>query len=191
LNSHQQKENLRQRLLKQRESISQAEFDSNSVEIVQTLKKQPEFLQAGSIHCYISMNERREVNTHQLIKELLADGKQVVAPVTNFQENTLSHVRLKSYEHLEANKWGVLEPGVGDLISPEQLDLVIVPMVAADEQCNRIGYGEGFYDRFLSKVDCPKIGLIFEDNVVKRLPTEEFDIPLDKIVTEQRLIRCQ
>jgi 5-formyltetrahydrofolate cyclo-ligase len=134
------------------------------------------------------MNNRREVETRELIKEMLFKGKRVVVPITDFKKDTLTHVQLTSYQELEKNKWGVLEPNGGKEVSPEELDLVIVPMVAADETCNRMGYGEGFYDRFLKEVTSPTIGLIFDQNIVESIPTENFDVPLDKIISEHRVL---
>lgn len=184
----QQKEELRQHLLEQRKAISEATFLKASTAIVQKLKQQQEYINADVIHCYVSINDRREVDTHGLIQEMLSFHKKVVVPVTNFQEGTLTHIHLNSYEKLETNKWGVPEPGDGEEISPEELELVIVPMVAGDEHCNRIGYGKGFYDRFLKQVHCPTIGLIFERNIIEKVPVEDFDIPLNKILTEERII---
>jgi len=185
---HQQKEELRQQLLDQRKAISEVEFKRASQQIIQRLRQQTEFEQAKTIHCYVSMNDRREVDTHAFLKEMIEEEKNVVVPVTNFQDGTLTHVALPSFDVLEANKWGVPEPNGGREVSPQKLELVIVPMVAGDERGNRIGYGEGFYDRFLSQVDCPKIGLIFEQNVIDQLPVEDFDVRLDKIITEARVI---
>mgnify|MGYP006303390527 CR=1 FL=1 len=187
----QQKEKFRSKLLEQRESISATEYFGASAAIIERLKDQPEFQSAKTVHSYVSMNKRREVETQELIIEMLSKGKQIVVPVTNIDEHTLNHVHLTSFKDLETNKWGVLEPKSGTEISPSALDLVIIPMVAADEYCNRMGYGKGFYDRFLKQVHAPKIGLIFEQNVVDELPTEEFDIPMDKIITEIRTIHHQ
>lgn len=184
----QQKEELRSKLLEQRKSISATEYYGASARIIERLKDQPEYQSAETVHSYVSMNKRREVETQELIIEMLSKGKQVVVPVTNIEERTLNHIQLTSFEDLKANKWGVLEPEGGPEVSLAALDLVIIPMVAADEYCDRMGYGKGFYDRFLQQVDAPKIGLIFEQNVVAELPTEEFDIPLDKIITEKRTI---
>lgn len=188
MDRHREKEKLRQNLLEQREAIPEPEYYSLSADIIEELKKQDEFKAAEIIHCYVSMNQRREVETRELIREILSKKRQVIVPVTNFENRTLSHVRLKSYEDLQVNKWGVFEPIDGEEVAPSEIELVIVPMVAADEHCNRIGYGEGFYDRFLKQVNCPKIGLIFEQNVVEELPTEKFDVPLNKVVTEVRTI---
>lgn len=185
---HQQKEEMRNRMLEQRTSISQADYYGASAEIIGRLKEQQEYQSARTIHCYVSMNQRREVETQELIREMLRKSMPVVVPVTNFADGTLHHFRLRSFDDLQENKWGVLEPEQGQQVSPNELDLVIVPMVAADESCNRMGYGQGFYDRFLSQVSAPKIGLIYEQNVVEALPTEEFDVPMDKIITNTRVI---
>lgn len=188
MDSHQKKETIRKRLLEQRKAIPDEEFRQSSAKIIHRLEQQSEFKKAKTVHCYISMNNRREVDTHELIKKMQTEDKKVVVPVTNFKDRTLSHIHLSSYDDLQENKWGVPEPKDGGHVSPEAIDLVIVPMVGADEQCNRIGYGAGFYDRFLQNVSCPKMGLIFEQNVVDKLPVEEFDVPLDKILTETRTI---
>lgn len=182
------KEALRQQLLDQRTSIPEPEFYGASADIIEALKEQEEYRSAGIIHSYVSMNKRREVETRLLIKEMIARGRDVIVPVTNFESQTLTHIRLQSFSDLEENKWGVLEPKGGEEVSPEAMDLVIVPMVGGDQQCNRIGYGEGFYDRFLKDVRCPKIGLSFDITIVEQLPTEKFDVSLDKIITERRIL---
>lgn len=187
---HKKKEVLRERLLKQRKAISDADFEQHSLQIIQKVREEDDFSKADTVHCYVSMNARGEVETRRFIRGMLqGDKKEVVVPITNFEEGTLSHIRLSSFDQLESNKWGVLEPRKGEEVSPSVLDLVIVPMVGGDEHCNRIGYGKGFYDRFLREVGCPKIGLIFDQNIVSRLPAEKFDIPLDKIITEKRIIQ--
>src|SRR5699024_2124432 len=179
---------LRTKLRSRRKSISRINFNKWSKQIRQKLRKQEEFRAAAVFHCYVSINERREVDTHPLIKEVLAEGQRVVVPRTNFNEQKLSHFSLQSFDHLQLSKWCGLEPTGGKQISEKELELVIVPMVGADEDGYRIGYGGGFYDRFLSETHCPSIGLCFEQNVVPELPVEPFDIPLNKIITEKRII---
>lgn len=188
MDNQQKKEELRRELLDRRKAIPEPEFYGASADIIEKLKEQKEYQNAGTIHCYVSMNERREVETRVLIKEMIARGRDIIVPVTNFESGTLTHIRLTSFSDLEQNKWGVLEPGNGEDVSPEEIDLVIVPMVGGDKQCNRIGYGEGFYDRFLKDVRCPKVGLSFDITVVEQIPTEKFDISLDKIITEKRIL---
>ena len=179
-----QKNKLRQQLLAQRSNISEGDFARWSEQITSKLKSQAAFNQAETVHCYVSMNERREVNTHPLIKQMLAGSKKVVVPITQIDSGTLRHTPLHAFDNLKANDWGVLEPPYQHDISVDFLDLVIVPMVGGDREGNRIGYGEGFYDRFLSEVECPKMGLLFECCLVDHIPTESFDVPLDSIITE-------
>ena len=182
------KEALRRRLRSQRKSISEANFATWSATIVDLLQKQEEYRQANTIHCYVSMNKRREVNTHPLIQKMLEAGKTVVVPQTQFKDHSLRHFKIPSFDDLTKNKWGVLEPEGGENVAIKELDLVVVPLVAGDRERNRIGYGGGFYDRFLSQVACPKIGLCFEQNILSELPTEPFDIALDKIISEEGII---
>lgn len=176
-------------MLDLRTSLSEPEFKNRSRKIIARLQTLPEFTNASTIHCYVSMNDRREVDTHTLIRHMLQTDKEVVVPITQFEDGTLHHVKLDSFDDLRENKWGVLEPEDKQRIPLDALDVVIVPMVAGDMDCNRMGYGKGFYDRFLKDVVCPKIGLLFEQNILDQLPVEEFDIALDNIVTEQRVIR--
>lgn len=183
------KEVIRKELRKKRRDISDADFRKWSDKIISKLEEQREYKTARIIHCYVSMNDRREVNTHSLIREILLEPKRLVVPVTQFNAGILRHYYLESYNELKQNKWGVLEPEGGEECPIEKIELVIVPMVGGDEQGYRIGYGGGFYDRFLENITCPKIGLCFEQNMVDELPIEPFDIVLDKIITEKRILR--
>ncbi|MDR8392354.1 5-formyltetrahydrofolate cyclo-ligase [Aliifodinibius sp. S!AR15-10] len=189
MSTQQEKEELRQRLLDTRSSLSESEFEEASESIIARLQTLPEIRQSRTLHCYVSMNSRREVDTHFFLRWMLASNKRVIVPITYFEATELKHVELHSFEDLQPNKWGVLEPSDGKEVSPRQLDLVIVPMVGADLQCNRIGYGKGFYDRFLAGVNCPTVGLCFEECIVDRIPTESFDVSLSAVVTEERVIK--
>lgn len=182
------KEALRNELLERRKSISGEHYKDASQRIRSGLMRQPEYREANSIHCYVSLNDRGEIDTHPLIREMLQSEKRVVVPVTDFDNDSLRHVVLRDYNDLSPNKWGVPEPGGGKEIDPVELDLVVVPMVGGDQQCNRLGYGKGFYDRFLAQTDCPTIGLCFDECIVGEIPVEPFDVRLDKIITQERVI---
>lgn len=188
MNKSKQKQQIREKLLAHRKKIPEDGHQKQSKQIRERLKKLSEFHEAQTVHCYVSINDRREVNTHSLIKEMLQMNKTVVVPFTQIEKGRLRHIKLERFEDLKPNRWGVLEPSEGKEVEPEQFGLVIVPMVGGDSQKNRIGYGKGFYDRFLSKTDCPKIGLLFEGCLVNKLPVEPFDVPLDKLITEKQVI---
>lgn len=183
------KEVIRKKLLDRRGRISEQEYFHKSDKIIRKLKELPAVDEAKIIHCYISINGRREVRTQALIKDLLASGHEVVVPVTHMETGLLTHHVLTDLDGLKQNEWGVPEPRGGREISEDAIDLVIVPMVGGDLNRNRIGYGKGFYDRFLQKVSCPKIGLLFESCLVDEIPVEPFDVRLDLLVTEERVIR--
>lgn len=183
-----QKDKLREQLLKRRLELDEEEYLRRSARIVRSLQKQPEFQKAKTIHCYVSLNERREVNTRPLIRELLAGDKNVVVPITEFDSGRLKSVHLDSYSDLKKNKWGVLEPEGGRKAEKSEIDLVVVPMVGGDFNRNRIGYGKGFYDRFLSSLNVPAIGLLFNTCLLQEVPVEPFDVPLEKLITEEETI---
>ena len=188
MNISRKKEKLRKRLLEIRQNLDDRKYLEASRQIRDRLNSHSMFQQARTVHCYVSMKEKGEVDTRPLIRKILQDDKRLVVPVTDFESTKLIHHELNSVEELRTNKWGVPEPRVEQPVDPSQLDLVIVPMVGGDEQRNRIGYGKGFYDRFLSKTDCPTIGLCFEDCIVEEIPVESFDVSLTAIITEKRVI---
>jgi 5-formyltetrahydrofolate cyclo-ligase len=188
MNKKGQKQHIRQELLEKRRQMVETDYLKHSACIISRLQKMDSFKQAGIIHCYVSINERREVNTHPLIKEMLSGPKTVVVPVMQMKEGWLKHVQLDHFEDLQPNRWQVPEPQSGEEIPPGQLDLILVPMVGGDLYKNRIGYGGGYYDRFLKNADCPSVGLLFDLCLIEQVPVEPFDMPLTKIITQKQII---
>lgn len=186
----QQKRQLRDRIEKKRKGLSQAWVQSKSDIIIGHLKKLPEFQSAQMIHCYVAW--RNEVNTHGLIKELLQSGKRIVIPVVELSNHTLLHSEIKKFEDLQVGTFGILEPPK-ECILPVQLsvlDLIIVPGVAFDLRGQRIGYGGGYYDEFLKKVNATKIGLAYHFQIVDKVPIRNQDERVDIIITEQGVYRA-
>lgn len=183
-----QKTALRSRLILKRNSVSNDDWSLKSRKIIDRLKKLQEFQSSSTIHSYVSMNDRNEVNTHKLIKDLLASKKKVVVPISDFKTGELQHSTLQSFDDLTPNKWGVLEPSNSGF-DIEGIQIVLVPLLAADEKFNRLGYGKGFYDRFLSSTKALKVGLIFDEFIFDEIPVEDFDEKLDILITEKKIIR--
>jgi 5-formyltetrahydrofolate cyclo-ligase len=183
-----EKEHARKQFLEIRDSLSPERVKSLSGSIIQTLVQSAGYEKAEIIHCYVSMNDRNEVNTHDFIKDSLKSGKEVQIP--KMMENGLiSSCVISSLSELETNPWGVLEP-VTEVKAQKNPDIIIVPMVAGDRQKNRIGYGKGYYDRFLRNSNSEHVGLLFQCQLSDvKLPVEEFDIPLDVLITESEIIR--
>ncbi len=177
---------LRKTLLNKRKAIPKERWNALSNAVIKNLKEISQFHEATCVHVFVSMNERNEVNTHLLIKELINSGKKVIVPVTDFSTGTLNHSALSNFELLESNKWGVLEPNEM-VLTDEKPDVVLVPLLAADNEFNRLGYGKGFYDRFLAESSALKIGLVFQEYILNKIPVERFDEKLDILVSEKEV----
>jgi 5-formyltetrahydrofolate cyclo-ligase len=183
------KHEIRKRFLKIREQIPPRLAGEKSRRIAQTVQQLDHYQEATTIHCYASMKSRNEVDTFSLIESTLSMGKTIVVPVMR-KGGELIHSRLESIEGLRENSFGVPEPVTADRVEISSIELVIVPMVAGDLDRNRIGYGAGYYDRFLAQTDAMTIGILFEEQVsLKRLPAESFDIPLKMLITDKRIIQ--
>lgn len=136
---------------------------------------------------------RGEVDTAELIGRGLAAGKIIALPYTDWNTKELQPVRLYDPTRLEPGRFGVPEPRADEreFLDPAELELVCVPGVAFDAACNRLGYGMGFYDRFLSSLPptIPTWGLAYESQVLDELPHDEHDRRLGAVVTEARWIQ--
>jgi 5-formyltetrahydrofolate cyclo-ligase len=146
---------------------------------------------AATLLSYWPLKDRAEVNTH-LITDYLQfrmPGLQVAYPVANFDTHELSVVLTNDDTSFKMNAHGIAEPVDGTLLPPEAVDIVLVPLLVFDEQGYRIGYGKGFYDRFLStcRPDVLKIGFAYFEPVPPFHDIHEFDVPLSIGVTPQRL----
>jgi len=184
------KEKIRKKFLSLRNRlfslISEAQKDS----IIQNLVSLEEFKNANCILAYFSKDS--EVPTLKLIEKLLQEKKIVCLPRTDFESKLLIPRRINSFSDLSKNKFGVYEPKPECLeVEPSKIDLAIVPGIVFDRNGYRLGYGYGFYDRFLSNKNFFKIGLAFSFQIIEQLPFEEHDVRLDCIVSEKEIIRLK
>lgn len=183
------KEDLRRKYLTIRRSLTEQEVALKSEKIIQQIIESDRFQKAEIVHSYLPIIKNREVNTIQLVEHCFDTGKTVVIPKVE-DEHKMSHHILNSFKDLKTNNWGVQEPTQLNPIPVSEIDLIIVPMVCGDYNRNRIGYGKGFYDRFLSQTDAFKIGLLYNctltDNII---PVEDFDQKPDWLITETQIIR--
>src|SRR6056297_1895675 len=183
-----QKSQLREHHHTLRRSLQEKEWSEISSKIISRLTSTEEFEAAGFVHTYVSIAKNREVNTFDFIQTCFEAGKQVIVP-RMAQNGKLTHHKITSTKLLSKNNSGVWEPSAENQVDlPDHL-LVVVPMVSADFNRNRLGYGKGYYDRFLTGINASKIGLCFNFNLSwKPLPTEPFDIKMDKVISDQFII---
>lgn len=186
------KEQLRSKYLQKRESLSEGTYLEKCNQIYQNTRKWVDTLNVNHIHCYLSMDQRNEVKTDPIIQWLIQNHFTVSVPVVNFEKNTLEHYQISSFGNFETNRWGVREPAPGSRVrrtEPALFDVVFVPVVASDREKNRLGYGKGFYDRFLAGTPARKAGLVFDMCIAdEKLPAEYFDIKMDLLITDCEIV---
>lgn len=184
----QRKKELREKYTELRMSLDKKSAGEKSIEIHQHLFASNEFKNSKTIHTYVSMNHRNEVDTFQLISQALKFGKNIVVPRIE-DDVELSHHQISDTGHLKRNEWGVPEPTGEGTVEPKDLDLILVPMLSGDRYRNRLGYGKGFYDRFLKQTNAVRIGLLFDIQMYdKKLPVNRFDVQLDLLITESGIL---
>ena len=142
----------------------------------------PEWAAAGTVFIYVSV--RREPETRGLIRAALAGGKRVAAPRC-LGEGVMEARELRALEDLRPADHGLLEPPETALrIPPEEIDLAVIPCVAADRTGHRLGHGGGYYDRFLARTGAFRLCLCRGKNLLDAVPAGEYDVKMDAVVTE-------
>ena len=131
-----------------------------------------------------------EVRTETLLQHAFAEGKTVICPRA-LPRGQLAHHRVTALADLTPARFGLLEPGAtSPLADPTAADLVLVPGLGFDSSGARIGMGGGYYDRFLTSLDCVRLGLTFEWQLLTHVPMQAHDQRVDAIVTELRVIEA-
>lgn len=182
------KTELRKVYRQKRQSLSQQEIDEKSMAIANQVIKL-NIWDKVYYHIFLSIRRLKEINTEMLMHVLQGKDKQIVISRTHFEDLSMSHLLLTDSTSIKENSFGIPEPSDGIEVPIEKIDVVFVPLLAFDLNGHRIGYGKGFYDRFLKKCnkDCIKIGLSLFKPVTKILDIQDSDISLDFVVTPQKI----
>ncbi|MFD0799083.1 5-formyltetrahydrofolate cyclo-ligase [Maribacter chungangensis] len=177
------KKTLRTKYTLQRDSLTAAKRNSDSISIANQLLSLP-IWQFDYYHLFLSITKKKEINTSAILSILQGKDKHVVVPKVIGTED-LQHFLLTDSTKFTLSSWDVPEPLNGITISPTKLDVVFVPLLAFDTNGNRVGYGKGFYDGFLSQCrnDVIKVGLSFFEAEEKITDVHDADVKLDYCVT--------
>lgn len=184
------KSDLRRAMIARRDALPPTELSQRSARAAERLLALPEFAGAGVVMLFISFGS--EIVTLDLVRRALALGKRVAAPRTRLEGRELIPGEIADPERdLTPGLWGIPEPGPEcPTVAPEELEAVIVPAAAWSEDGHRLGYGGGYYDRFLRRApEAHWIGLGLEVQVVPEVPHQEHDLPVDVLVTDERVRR--
>lgn len=180
-------------MIRIREKLSEETLRKNSREITKKLVELAEFQTCRNILIFLSLPS--EVQTGEMIQGSLASGKKVYVPLVDAANKRLKISEISGLDiEFETSQFGIREPGPShiNIHPPAVLDFVLVPGLAFDREGGRIGFGAGYYDRFLKEVGdhVIRVGVAFHFQVLETIPQTEFDVPVQKILTENETIIC-
>ncbi|HZJ76584.1 MAG TPA: 5-formyltetrahydrofolate cyclo-ligase [Oscillospiraceae bacterium] len=189
------KEEIRETILQEKIKFSETMVKEKSLAIFNTLKETDFYKNADNVMLYITLENENEVPTDLIIDDLLNKGKRIFVPLTVHKTKELIVSELKNVEKdLKVGNFGVLEPKKEATrpVDPSILDIVIVPGVVFDKRGYRIGHGAGYYDRFLPKLSkkTTTVSLVFDMQLIDKVPIECHDIAVEYIITEKQFIKC-
>ncbi len=181
------KNEVRRYIKSRRHELSDEDIKTQSILIIDRLKKSDIYKNAENVFLYISYN--REVDTFMLLSQCLIDGKNVYAPKV-LSKTQMEFYRIYSADDLVSGYMGIMEPSASCERAQVKSGLFIMPGLAFDYDCHRIGYGGGFYDRYLSEDNTfIKAALAFDFQLMDSIPYEEHDLKPDYIITQTQFIR--
>lgn len=182
------KKDLRKKYKALRQQLSEAQIEDQSLAIANRLL-QLDIWENTYFHLFLTIEEQKEVDTEFVLQILAGKDKEIVVAKSDFDTLAMTHFLLTDNTKFQKNQYNIFEPVDGIEVPPSKLDVVFVPLLAYDSNGNRVGYGKGFYDKFLSqcKEEVIKVGFSFfepEENITDVSPN---DILLDYCVTPETI----
>ena len=173
------KKELRKKIREQKRMMTAAEIESASEILCSQFLASPFYREARTIYGYLPYNQ--EVRTAPILEQALADGKKVAVPKVYGEE--MRFIYLSDLNQVENGYCGIPEPVADEPVADDPTALVLMPGLAFDAKGNRMGYGGGFYDKFLwAEPTHPTVALCYDFQMVEDIPTEEFDIPVNLVL---------
>jgi len=185
------KQECRVRFKFMRDQLTEVEYARLNPLLLENFKQlSPLLTHVRYLHTYLPIVKNKEPNTLLLIDYLKTEWPEIslVVPKSDLTSNSMTHHLLNNEQELISNKWGIDEPIAGESIKDQLIDMVLLPLLAFDMEGARVGYGKGYYDRFLAncKPGVQKIGLSLFDPVDKIIDVASHDVPLDICVTPNK-----
>ncbi len=189
------KAELRKIYLARQRNFSPVERISKSEQISKQFFQAFDLSEIDFIHCFIAIEKFNEIDTNLIFQRIWREfpGIETLAPRANFQTGNIVNLEFALETELVKNAWEISEPAHNETVETEKIDLVLVPLLCFDRKGFRVGYGKGFYDRFLKncRADCLKIGLSYFAPVEEIADAQEFDVRLDFCVTPEKIVNCR
>lgn len=183
------KKKLREHYRQKRDALTPEQQQQWSIDIANQCLKL-DIWNYSTFHLFLTIDDLKEVQTQYLLSVLQGKDKNVVVSKSNFKDASMQHMLLTDQTALVLNPYGIPEPVTGIVVPETQLDVVFIPLFCADSNGNRVGYGKGFYDRFLEqcKPSVLRIGLSYFEPIQSLIETNDNDVPLHALVTPRRII---
>lgn len=184
----QEKKEFRTNMIKQLQTISKPQYEHMSYQIALQLYKNASFTSAS--HIGITISKFPEVDTYQIIRACWQLGKQVSVPKCIPETRQMLFRKLEQFNQLESVYSNLFEPIMEktEQTDPEDIDLLLVPGLAFSKNGYRLGFGGGYYDRFLQSYDGETISLAFSMQLQEEIPLQKHDIAVQKIITNEGII---
>ena len=179
------KEKIREDYLMKRSEQNDEELEEKSSKIKEKLFSINEYKKAKTIMLYCSFGN--EVKTESIIKEMIEEKRVVVPKI--IQNKQMEPIEISKTTLFKKNDLEISEPIDGKTIDKNEIDIIIIPAVAFDFIGHRIGYGQGYYDRFLEGMGAKKIGVAFDFQLTKEIPAEAHDVKVDAVITDKRVLK--
>ncbi len=182
-----EKETLRTLIKEKIQSIEPKQMELITEKILEKLWNHQAWKKANTVG--ITISRKNEINTYPIIEKGWKEGKKIVVPKTNKRTKEMSFYELTSFSQLEKTYADLLEPIPEQCLVKEkdQIDFLIVPGLVFDHSGYRLGFGGGFYDRYLNGFQGVTCALAYEEQIVEVIPRESFDIPVDSVITNKKV----
>lgn len=173
------KKELRRQIREQKRAMTREQIDSASQRLAQLLFETDLYKNASVLYGYMPYNQ--EVNTLLILERALQDGKRVAVP--KVYGDTMNFIYLEDLSRVAPSSMGIPEPIADEPIAQDERALVLMPGLAFDKAGNRMGYGGGYYDKFLAAEPThPTVALCYDFQLVDTIPTDVYDIPVDLVI---------
>lgn len=185
------KAELRKIYLAKRRQLTPDETKEKSRSAIERLFRSFNLSKIKFLHCFLPIEKFNEVDTRLIFERVWREFPQIVTvvPRVNFETEEIENLKFNRETQLSQNLWEIHEPAHDEKIESEKIDMILIPLLCFDSLGHRVGYGKGFYDRFLNhcRPDAPKVGVSFFSPVEQISDANEFDAKLDFCVTPDEI----
>ncbi len=178
------KKTIRQKYKNKRQELTSSQIEQMSMDIAHMSLKLP-IWDKKYFHVFLSIVEKKEINTQYILDYLILKNKNIVVSKSNFDTRLMQHYLFTNQTKIQRNSYNIPEPVDGINVTPDEIEVVFVPLLAFDKNGNRVGYGKGFYDLFLHncKPTTIKIGLSFFEPEKIITDVSDTDVKLNYCIT--------